>query len=315
MRFVALDLETADTANSRPCSIGLVFSDGVRITDTKYYLINPEVPFNPIAVRINGITPDIVQNAPTLPEVWSEISGFLESNLIVAHNAAFDLRVLEKAANSYSLIMPKIKYVCTMCLAKDIGCQKLKLSDVCSNYGISVQNAHNSLCDATACAELFLKFCSDGLVDPVSIRVSKQNGIQFDLTEFEKECLRVIREIILESGIDFELIRYKKKTTLDITCYYRVLRIGKVRGKYFFAVREKYQDLVCCDLPNDRTKDIIRFYLNCPSDLEQFNKYICRIVEKSKTDWNEYVSMVTKETVRKHVKEYEKKTGSFMAGL
>lgn len=316
MDFVSIDLETADSANSRPCSIGLAFVKDDVVIDKKYYLVNPEVSFNPVSSRIHGITADTVSTSPTFPEIWSEILPVLRDSLIVSHNAAFDLGVIEKVANHYGLQMPNVKYICTMQLAKEKGYESLKLSHLCDEFGIPLSDHHNALCDAVACANLMISLCSvchttsSGASIPSATVMT--NTVCFDLDEFERSCLRVLKGVIESSGIDYSMVRYKKSKTLDIDCYKRVIRIGTVRKKRYIEIREKYIDLVSLDLPHDQTKSVFRFYLDSPDDLKNYDKYILHIIQKSKSDWDEYVQLVSAQTSKKHLREFLKTTGDFM---
>lgn len=311
MDFIALDLETADAANSRPCSIGLATVKDNVIVAQKYYLVNPEIPFNPIASRIHGITDETVSESPTLPEIWNEIFPAIRDNLIVSHNAAFDLGVIEKAACHYGLKMPNVKYICTMKLAKEKGYESLKLSQLCDKFDIPLSHHHNALSDAVACANLMIALCSAYPTAETNTNVMT-NDLCFDLDDFERSCLDVIKGIIVDSGTDYSMVRYKKGKTLDIDCYKRVIRIGIVRKKRFIEIRESYIDLVSIDLPHDQTNRAFRFFLSDPSDLTNFGDYILHIIQKSKSDWDEYVSMVSSQTSKKHLRDFIKSTGDFM---
>lgn len=157
MDFVAFDFETADYDNSAPCSIGLAVVKGGKIVDELHYLINPEVEFSPYTIEIHGITPESVQGAPTFPDVWDEIMPYFVNYPIVAHNAVFDINVLRKVCARYEIDFPEIECYCTMEIArKQLHEDSLKLTDLCSKYGIACECHHNAGRDAAACANLML---------------------------------------------------------------------------------------------------------------------------------------------------------------
>ena len=158
--FIAIDFEIANNKMSSACSLGMAFVDDHKIVDEKYFLIQPpEMEFDPKMVEIHGITPDDVQNAPTFHMVWEEIRHYFQDNTIIAHNAHFDMSVLHSCLTKYSIDLPEFEYICSIpistriCKGKGIG---NSLTDRLSFFNIELQNHHNALDDAIACAELVL---------------------------------------------------------------------------------------------------------------------------------------------------------------
>jgi DNA polymerase-3 subunit epsilon len=160
--FIAFDFETADAQNSAPCSIGITLVEDGEVVFTQNFLINPEAVFSPFNIAIHGIRPEDVLDSPTFPEVWAEISYLFERYPAVAHNAAFDKGVLEKAAARYGIKLPKIKYYCTCRLLQKNypHLQNHKLNTLCEVFGIEL-NHHDSGSDCLACAKLMLILLGD----------------------------------------------------------------------------------------------------------------------------------------------------------
>lgn len=164
MDFVALDLETADRRNEAPCSIALVLVQDGEIAKEQQFYIDPETEFNPFAIRVHGITPQKVAGCPTFPDIWPQLSDILRKYPIVAHNAAFDIRVLEKAATRYGLSFVSPTVYCTLQLAmKNYDLPSYSLDSLCRNFGITLDRHHNSLCDAEACAKLMIRYIDEGI--------------------------------------------------------------------------------------------------------------------------------------------------------
>ncbi len=156
--YTAVDVETPNWGSDALCSIGLVhLEDGV-VTFEKEYLVNPEVPFEPGNIAIHGITPDMVKDAPIFPQVWEEIRAFFESDLLLAHNAVFDLTVIKNTLKRYELLVPEMRYVCTVELARKHIPKELygshRLGDLSSGLKIPLRH-HNALSDADACRQIF----------------------------------------------------------------------------------------------------------------------------------------------------------------
>lgn len=156
--FIAIDFETANNDMSSACSIGLVAVKNNEIAETFYSLINPgDIQFENSA--INGITPNDVKNAPSFPEVWAKIKLYFIDNIIVAHNAIFDMSILKNCLLKYEMDMPNFSYVCSIpfstiaCRGENVG---RSLEARASHFDIEVEGHHNALSDAVTCAKLVL---------------------------------------------------------------------------------------------------------------------------------------------------------------
>ncbi len=88
IKFVAIDFETANARRNNACSLGMIQCENGEHT-RKSWLIKPEpLDFHPFNIQIHAITPQMVRNASTFEKMRHEISYILESNIVVAHNAA-----------------------------------------------------------------------------------------------------------------------------------------------------------------------------------------------------------------------------------
>jgi DNA polymerase-3 subunit epsilon len=163
-RVVALDVETPNHRNDRVCSIGLTIIDDGMVAESRYYLVNPECDFDWRNISIHGVRPDDVADAPTFPRVWEEIGHVLRSNLVAAHNASFDLGVLNKVFAAYRMAESPLQYVCTMHIARaerrDLG--SYGLAALCDSYGIRLSH-HDARSDSRGCAELLCRFVDSGV--------------------------------------------------------------------------------------------------------------------------------------------------------
>lgn len=154
--FTFLDVETPNYSNSAISSIALIHmtSDGEVIT--KSLLVNPEQHFDAFNINLTGITPEMVQNQPTFAEVWDEIKEYFEDSILVAHNARFDLSVLQKCFKRYHIQSPEMYYMCTVDLSrKYIPSNSHKLNILCDLLGIEL-NHHQADSDTNACMQIFL---------------------------------------------------------------------------------------------------------------------------------------------------------------
>lgn len=163
--FIAIDVETANNCPSSICAIGAVkVLDGL-VADTKYSLVSPEPEwFHYSCIKVHGITPDDVEDAPTFGDLWKTWLPWLEDLPLVAHNAAFDSKCISDACRVYQLDAPETFY-CTLKAArrqipKGILPSK-SLDSLCNFFGIPLLHHHNALDDAMACARLAIILIND----------------------------------------------------------------------------------------------------------------------------------------------------------
>ena len=159
--FVVIDFETANI-NEHACSLGVVEVINGKIQDPHYWLIKPLCypNFNPANTRINKITAEMVADAPTFEQLWiSELRDLLHGKIIVAHNAKFDVRLLAQSLIDIGITPPHIKYMCTMEFAQRCYpfIDSYKLTALCEQFDIPLEDHHNAACDAVATAKLALK--------------------------------------------------------------------------------------------------------------------------------------------------------------
>ncbi|SMC64370.1 exonuclease domain-containing protein [Sporomusa malonica] len=161
MNFVAIDFETANRDPASACSLGLiVVKDGV-ITEQKQWLIQPpNLSFDYRHIKIHGITPELVKDAPTFDLIWEDIKSCIDNQVIVAHNAPFDVNVLHNAAAAYSLKLPSFKSLCTVELSRRAWpeLKNHQLSTVAGSLGLDLDH-HNSKSDALVCANIVMSAC------------------------------------------------------------------------------------------------------------------------------------------------------------
>lgn len=185
MRFVCIDFETATHAQNSACSVGIITVDGGLVTDEYYSLIQPPgLKFNDQNINIHGITPEMVEDAPTFADIWPEVRSRLEQRVIFAHNAAFDMGVLKGTLEHYGLSLPKLWYACSLSLSRKVW-PKLtthKLNSMAEFLDVEFKH-HNAIQDAYACAQIVLRShdelkCADlrAVTEKVGLNITKIGG-------------------------------------------------------------------------------------------------------------------------------------------
>lgn len=158
MNFVAIDFETANASRSSVCSMAAVTVENGKIVRSAYSLIRPPVmKFDYHNIQVHGIHPEDVINKPTFNELWERICPHIENKIVIAHNATFDISVLRKVLQEYSLPAPSFKHACTVQIAKKTwpGGENYKLNTLAQRFQIDFDH-HNALHDARTCAKIAL---------------------------------------------------------------------------------------------------------------------------------------------------------------
>ncbi len=150
--FIAIDFETA-TTNRMACSLGIVVVKDYQICQELQYLIQPPGnKYDQSCINVHGIIPSDTEYQPTFDKIWLSIRHHFDLTT-VAHNIAFDLDVLRVNCNYYNIDVPDICTVCTCELHN-----RTNLLNLCELYDIKINNHHNALEDARACAKVFIKY-------------------------------------------------------------------------------------------------------------------------------------------------------------
>lgn len=152
--FTAIDFETACGAYNSICQIGLVRVEKGMVVHTINQLVQPPNNFYHWGnVRVHGIKKADTANMPTFDKLWHLMEPFVTNDLVVAHNAAFDVKCLKSTLAFYEMVIPPFNHACTYKIYKS-GLKKLS-----EKYQIAL-NHHDALSDAMACAQLYLNYLS-----------------------------------------------------------------------------------------------------------------------------------------------------------
>ena len=163
-RYVVFDVETPNRYNDRMSAIGIAVVEAGRIVDEYFSYVNPEARFDAFNTALTGISAATVKGAPTFPELWAHIAPLMESGILAAHNATFDLTVLKKCLKAYGIAWkPQVPYCCTVQIGRRVlpGISH-KLNDLCSHYGIGLDH-HQADSDSRAAAEILIRYMKSGV--------------------------------------------------------------------------------------------------------------------------------------------------------
>ena len=126
--------------------------------DTFEQLVDPQRSLPPESSKIHGITPEMLVDQPTIDKVLPAFHDFSADTVLVAHNAAFDMRFLQlkEAATGLKFDHPVID---TLLLSAVIhpNQESHRLEAIAERFGVTIIGRHTAMGDAIVTAEVFLK--------------------------------------------------------------------------------------------------------------------------------------------------------------
>ncbi|MFD1040437.1 3'-5' exonuclease [Virgibacillus byunsanensis] len=174
--FVSIDFETANEKRNSPCAIGVVIANKNGIVDEFYSLINPMMYFSGFNTSIHNIREHDVKDAPTFAELWPTLNNYLSKNLVIAHNASFDMSVIRHTLDYFDLPYPEMEYLCTANISKRVWPDLMnhKLNTVAAFQGITFEH-HHALEDARVAAQILQRAFVEYGTDEVDAFIQKCN--------------------------------------------------------------------------------------------------------------------------------------------
>jgi DNA polymerase-3 subunit epsilon len=124
-------------------------------------LVNPIRPLTWASVKYHGIRTQMLTDQPTIEKVLPAFHEFCEGTILVGHNVAFDMRMLQlkEAATGISFSNPVIDTMLLSAVAHPAHTDH-SLSAIAERLGVTVVNRHTALGDATTTGGIFLKLIS-----------------------------------------------------------------------------------------------------------------------------------------------------------
>ena len=163
LAYTVFDTETTGlqpSAGDEIIQIGAtrIVAGKLRRQESFEQLVDPQRPLSAAGIAIHGIEPHMLAGQPTIATVLPAFHAFAQDSVLVAHNAAFDMRFLQlkEAATGIRFEQPVLD---TLLLSAVLHPQQEshKLEAIAERLGVPVLGRHTALGDALVTAEVFLR--------------------------------------------------------------------------------------------------------------------------------------------------------------
>ncbi len=171
MRFISLDVETANADMASICQIGAArFVDGAVVAEWKTY-VDPVDYFDPVNVSIHGIDESTVVGAPAFSGLASQLSQFVGRDIVVTHTH-FDRAAIHQAAKRHGVPIPDWSWLDSARVARrawsEVSSSGYGLANVCEMIGYTFRH-HDALEDAKAAGHVLVRAIADTGIDLAAI--------------------------------------------------------------------------------------------------------------------------------------------------
>ena len=163
LAYTVFDTETTGlqpSAGDEIIQIGAmrIVAGKLRREDAFEQLVNPQRDIPAAGIAIHGIVPAMVADAPPIDTVLPAFHAYAQDTVLVAHNAAFDMRFLEfKRERTGTAFDQPVLDTLLLSAVVHPAQESHRLEAIAERLGVPVLGRHTALGDAMVTAEVFLK--------------------------------------------------------------------------------------------------------------------------------------------------------------
>jgi len=121
-------------------------------------LVNPGRLIPAAGIPIHGITQDMVRGKPLITEVLPAFYNFAQDTVLVAHNAAFDMKFLQLQEKNTGLVFSHpVLDTLLMSAVVHPNQESHRLEAIAERFNVTILGRHTALGDAMVTAEVWLR--------------------------------------------------------------------------------------------------------------------------------------------------------------
>ncbi|MYL28372.1 PolC-type DNA polymerase III [Halobacillus halophilus] len=159
--YVVFDVETTglSAVYDKIIELAAVRIQGGEIVDRFESFANPHHPLSQTTIDLTGITDDMVKDAPEIEEVLKDFYTWTGDDILVAHNASFDMGFLNAGYQAIDLGKAGNPVIDTLELARFLvpELKNHRLNTLCKKFDIELTQHHRAIYDAEATGYLLWK--------------------------------------------------------------------------------------------------------------------------------------------------------------
>ncbi len=265
--YIVFDIETTGLSaiNDKVTEIGAIKIKNGEIVDRYSQLINPERPISEFITKLTGINDMMVKEKPTIENVILEFKEFIGEDVLVAHNASFDVGFIRENMKKKGLDLSN-PVLDTLELSRSVfpDLKSHKLNIVAKHLGIKLENHHRAVDDASATADIFLKvmeLLNDkdinkfDQINNLNVKKNVSKDVSYHIIILAKNLigLKNLYKLVSESHINYFHRRPRIPKSLI-----QNNREGLIIGSACEA-GELYKSIIR-NASSDEIKDIVKFY-------------------------------------------------------
>lgn len=166
-KLIVLDTETTGLEveqGHRIIEVGAVTLEDRKRTDLHFHsYLNPQRSIDEEAEKVHGLSMERLANEPEFSEIAESFLEFVEGNILVIHNASFDIGFLNAELKRASSNYPALEEICeiedTLVMARSkFPGQRNSLDALANRFEISGydRSFHGALLDANILADVYI---------------------------------------------------------------------------------------------------------------------------------------------------------------
>ena len=226
-KLIVLDTETTGLEveqGHRIIEVGAVTLEDRKRTDLHFHsYLNPQRSIDEEAEKVHGLSMERLANEPEFSEIAESFLEFVEGNVLVIHNAGFDIGFLNAELKRASSNYPALEEICeiedTLVMARSkFPGQRNSLDALANRFEISGydRSFHGALLDANILADVYIhltggqskfEFMSSNIN---SVSDSEVSELSIDLDKYPIPKIVVSKEDMLANDQRVEAINSKR---------------------------------------------------------------------------------------------------------
>lgn len=275
-RYITFDVETTglNPKEDKIVEVGaVIFEDGIEKEHFESF-INPKIQIPKEVTDINGITNEMLLNAPDEKEVCKKLCDFLGDAIrnkivICAYNARFHMDFLCNTLKKNG-IDANIYFLDTLELSRDLveNLENYKQATVAEHFQIELKNVHRAYDDAAVCGKIM-----NNLLEIKCKKIEK-----YKPNELEEEICKYIQDIIVKNGGNTDYLRFQRLSSghIAVSYLYNFIKFKYGRNKYIIIPQKvaKKLDIETQKCSKTEGEDMVRYYFEKKEELDIFSEYI-----------------------------------------